>query len=70
MELAGFCGSDLFPIDNEHAQHKDESFDNMIREIAVDEIVTLLGIDKVGDNPYLIRKMLEIVVLGFIISDI
>lgn len=65
MELAGFCGLDFCRIDNEHAWRQDESAENVMRAAHLSGIVPLLRVDR--DDPYLIRKALEIGAGGVIV---
>ena len=68
VELAGYCGFDFCRIDNEHAWRQDNMLEHMMRAGVIGDIVPLVRIDK--DNPYLIRKVLEIGAGGIIIPDI
>lgn len=68
VELAGFCGYDWCRIDNEHAWRQDETLEHMIRAAVVADIVPLVRIDR--DDPYLIRKVLEIGAGGLIVPAI
>jgi 4-hydroxy-2-oxoheptanedioate aldolase len=68
MEVAGFVGLDFCRIDNEHAWRQDESTENVIRAANLTGIVPLLRIDR--DNPYLVRKALEIGAGGVIVPHV
>jgi len=68
VELAGYCGLDFCRIDNEHAWRQDAILEHMMRAGVIGDIVPLVRIDR--DNPYLIRKVLEIGAGGIIIPDI
>lgn len=68
VEIAGYCGFDFCRIDNEHTWRQDSMLEHIIRAGEIGNITTLPRIDK--DNPYLIRKVLEIGAGGFIIPDI
>ena len=68
VELAGFCGLDFCRIDNEHAWRQDQSAENVIRGALLAGIVPLLRIDR--DNPYLVRKALEIGAGGVIVPHV
>jgi 4-hydroxy-2-oxoheptanedioate aldolase len=68
VELAGYCGLDFCRIDNEHAWRQDNMLEHMMRAGVVGDIVPLARIDK--DNPYLIRKVLEIGAGGIIIPGV
>lgn len=67
-ELAGYCGFDFCRIDNEHAWRQDASMENVIRGAIISDMVPLARIDK--DDPFIIRKALEIGAGGVIIPDI
>jgi len=58
MEVCGCAGLDFMRIDNEHAWRQDQSAEHLIRAATVVDVVPLVRIDR--DNPYLIRKALEI----------
>ena len=68
VELAGHCGLDFCRIDNEHAWRQDESAEHLMRAAYVGGIVPLLRIDR--DNPYLVRKALEVGAGGIIIPHV
>jgi 4-hydroxy-2-oxoheptanedioate aldolase len=68
VELAGYCGFDFCRIDNEHAWRQDNMLEHMIRAAHIADILPLVRIDK--DDPYLIRKVLEIGAGGIIIPNI
>src|SRR5512139_1057608 len=68
VELAGFTGLDFCRIDNEHAWRQDESAENVIRAATLSGIVPLLRIDR--DDPYLVRKALEIGAGGVIVPHV
>lgn len=68
VELAGLIGYDFCRIDNEHAWRQDDIMEHMIRAAVIADIVPLVRVDK--DNPYIIRKVLEIGAAGFIIPNI
>lgn len=58
VQLAGYCGMDFCRIDNEHAWRQDSALENMIRASHVSDIAVVTRVDR--DNPYLIRKALEL----------
>lgn len=58
MEVAGYSGLDFMRIDNEHAWRQDRTAEHLIRAAAIADVVPLMRVDR--DNPYLIRKALEI----------
>ncbi len=68
MEIAGYCGLDFCRIDNEHAWRQDDMLEHLIRAADKSSILPIVRVDK--DNPYLIRKVLEIGAGGFIVPDI
>ncbi len=68
VELAGYSGFEWCRIDTEHNWRQDTTVENMIRAAAVADISPIVRIDK--DDPYLIRKVLEIGAEGFIIPDV
>lgn len=68
IELAGYAGLDFMRLDNEHAWRQDESAEHMMRAAVIGDIVALHRVDR--DNPYLIRKALEIGAGGIIIPDV
>jgi len=58
MEVCGYSGLDFMRIDNEHAWRQDRTAEHLIRAAIISDVVPLLRVDR--DNPYLIRKALEI----------
>jgi 2-keto-3-deoxy-L-rhamnonate aldolase RhmA len=58
MEISGYSGLDFMRIDNEHAWPQDRMAEHLIRAAAISDVVPLMRVDR--DNPYLIRKALEI----------
>jgi len=68
MEVAGYAGLDFMRIDNEHAWRQDASMEHLMRAAHCAGIVPLVRVDK--DNPYLIRKALEIGAGGVIVPDV
>ncbi|MCX5906182.1 MAG: aldolase/citrate lyase family protein [Deltaproteobacteria bacterium] len=68
VELAGHCGLDFVRIDNEHAWRQDESVENLMRAAHVGGIVPILRIDR--ENPYLVRKALEVGAGGIIVPHV
>ena len=58
MEIAGYSGLDFMRIDNEHAWRQDSSAEHLMRAATVADIVPMLRVDR--DNPFLVRKALEI----------
>ena len=58
VQMAGYCGLDFCRIDNEHAWRQDSALENMIRASLASGITALCRVDR--DNPFLIRKALEL----------
>lgn len=58
MEVAGYAGLDFMRIDGEHSWRRDFTAENLVRAAAIGDLVAMLRIDR--DNPYLVRKALEI----------
>ncbi|RKY23172.1 MAG: hypothetical protein DRP79_09650 [Planctomycetota bacterium] len=58
MEVAGFAGLDFMRIDGEHSWRQDSTAENLMRAAVIADVVPMLRVDR--DNPYLIRKALEI----------
>lgn len=68
MEVAGIAGLDFIRIDNEHAWRQDSSAEHLIRAAIISDVVPLMRVDR--DNPYLIRKALEIGAGAIVVPDI
>lgn len=68
MEAAGLSGLDFMRIDNEHTWRQDNSVEHLIRAAVIADIVPIMRVDK--DNPYLVRKALEIGAGGIIVPDV
>ena len=68
MEVAGLAGLDFIRIDNEHAWRQDSSAENLIRAAVIAGVVPIMRVDR--DNPYLVRKALEIGAGGIIVPDV
>lgn len=68
VELAGYSGFDWCRIDTEHNWRRDGIVEHMIRASEKANISPIVRIDK--DDPYLIRKVLEIGAMGFIVPAI
>lgn len=68
MDVAGLSGLDFMRIDNEHAWRQDSSAEQLIRAALTAGIVPIMRLDP--DNPYLVRKALEIGAGGIIIPDV
>jgi 4-hydroxy-2-oxoheptanedioate aldolase len=68
VEAAGYAGVDFVRIDTEHTWRRDDSLDNMIRAAHVVGAVPIVRVDR--DDPYLLRKVLEIGAGGIIVPQI
>ncbi len=68
VELAGYCGLDFVRIDCEHAWRQDSTLEHMIMAAEVGDVTPIVRVDK--DNPYIIRKVLEIGAQGIIVPHI
>jgi 4-hydroxy-2-oxoheptanedioate aldolase len=68
MELAGLAGLDFVRIDNEHSWRQDSSAEHLMRAANLMGIMAIMRVDR--DNPYLIRKALEIGALGVLVPDV
>jgi len=68
MEAAGLAGLNFMRIDNEHAWRQDSSAENLIRAAVIAGVVPIMRVDR--DNPYLVRKALEIGAGGIIVPDV
>ena len=58
VQIAGYSGLDFCRIDNEHAWRQDNSLENMIRAGKLSGTAVLARVDR--DNPYTVRKALEL----------
>jgi 4-hydroxy-2-oxoheptanedioate aldolase len=68
MEVAGYADLDFMRIDNEHAWRQDRSAEELLRAAELVGVEAVMRVDR--DNPYLIRKALEIGAAGIIVPDI
>lgn len=68
MEVAGYADLDFMRIDNEHAWRQDGSAEELMRSAELVGVDAIMRVDR--DNPYLIRKALEIGAAGIIVPDI
>ena len=68
MEVAGLAGLDFIRIDNEHAWRQDASAENLIRAAVIADVVAIMRIDR--ENPYLVRKALELGAGGVLVPDV
>jgi len=58
VEIAGYAGLDFVRIDGEHSWRRDLTAENLMRAATIADVVAILRVDK--DDPYLVRKALEI----------
>lgn len=68
VEAAGYSGIDFVRIDTEHAWRQDDSLDNMIRGANLAGACPIVRVDR--ENPYLIRKVLELGAGGVIVPHV
>jgi len=68
MELAGLAGLDFVRVDNEHSWRQDSSAEHLMRAANLMGIMAIMRVDR--ENPYLIRKALEIGALGVLVPDV
>ncbi len=68
VETAGFAGLDFVRIDCEHAWRQDSSLENLIRAGDVTGLSCIVRVDR--DNPYLVRKALELGAAGVVVPDV
>lgn len=68
MEAAGHAGLDFMRLDNEHAWRQDAMAEHLIRAAELAGLGVVLRVDK--ENPYLIRKALEIGAAGVIVPNV
>ena len=65
---SGLAGLDYLRIDNEHAWRQDGTLEHLIRAAIMGGVVPIVRIDR--DNPYLLRKALEIGAGAIIVPDV
>lgn len=58
VEIAGYAGFDFVRIDGEHSWRRDFTAESLMRAAVIADVVPVLRVDK--DDPYLVRKALEI----------
>ncbi len=68
VEAMGYAGIDFLRIDNEHAWRQDASAEHAIRAAWGVGVCPIMRVDR--DDPYLVRKALEIGAGGIIVPDI
>ena len=68
VEAAGYAGIDFLRIDTEHAWRRDDSLDHMIRAATISDVVPIVRVDR--DDPYIIRKALEVGAGGIIVPHV
>jgi 4-hydroxy-2-oxoheptanedioate aldolase len=67
MDQAGFAGLDFIRIDSEHTWRQDGAMEDIVRAALAAAVAPVLRVDR--ENPYLIRKALEIGAEGIIVPD-
>ena len=68
IDVIAYAGLDFIRIDNEHSWRQDQSAEQLIRAATAAGISTIFRVDR--DNPYLIRKALEIGADAILVPDI
>jgi 4-hydroxy-2-oxoheptanedioate aldolase len=68
VEVAGYCGLDFVRIDNEHAFYSKSTLERMIMAAELAGTTPILRVDR--DDPYIIRKALEIGAQGVLVAHI
>ena len=68
IDAAVLAGLDYVRIDTEHAWRKDDSLEHLIRAAVMGGVVPIVRVDR--DDPYLVRKALEIGAGGIIVPDV
>ena len=58
VEIAGYAGFDFIRIDGEHSWRRDFTAESLMRAATIADVAPVLRVDK--DDPYLVRKALEI----------
>jgi 4-hydroxy-2-oxoheptanedioate aldolase len=68
IDAAVLAGLDYVRIDTEHAWRKDDSLEHLIRAAVMGGVVPIVRVDR--DDPFLVRKALEIGAGGIIVPDV
>ncbi|MBW2000523.1 MAG: 2,4-dihydroxyhept-2-ene-1,7-dioic acid aldolase [Deltaproteobacteria bacterium] len=68
IEIAGYAGLDFIRVDCEHAWRRDSMAEHLMRSAYIADIVPIMRVDR--DDPYMIRKALEIGAGGIIVPDV
>lgn len=68
IETAGYAGLDFIRVDSEHAWRRDPMAEHLMRAAYIADIVPVVRVDR--EDPYLIRKALEIGAGGIIVPDV
>ena len=68
VEAMGYGGIDFLRLDTEHAWRRDDALENMIRGAVITDVVPIVRVDR--DDPYIIRKALEIGAGGIVVPDV
>lgn len=68
MDVAGLAGLDFMRIDCEHSWRQDASLEHVIRAALLGGVEAIVRVDR--ENPYLVRKALELGAGGIIVPDV
>lgn len=68
IEIAGYSGLDFVRVDNEHSWRRDEAMEHMMRAAMIANITPMVRVDK--DDPYVIRKAMEIGAGAILVPDV
>ena len=68
IDAAVLAGLDYIRIDAEHAWRKDDMLEHLIRAAIMGGVVPIVRVDR--DDPFLVRKVLEIGAGGVIVPDV
>jgi 4-hydroxy-2-oxoheptanedioate aldolase len=68
VDTAGLTGLDYVRIDTEHAWRQDDMLEHLIRAALLADVVPIVRMDR--DDPYLVRKALEIGAGGIVVPNI
>ena len=68
MDQAGTAGLDFVRIDSEHAWRRDGAMEDMVRTALANRVAPVVRVDR--DDPYLVRKALEIGAAGVLVPDV
>ena len=68
VAAAGYAGIDFVRIDTEHSWRRDDSLENMINAAIIADVVPIVRVDR--DDPFLVRKVLELGAGGVLIPNV